>query len=111
MSPTGFLPAAHNPSPFQGTALLGNHRALVFLAIAFEIDHHPITGFLELMGAGGVGEKGGKVPAFSVGMHDGEPGFSPGVEAARRDGFQLKPPWRRQADLNLKSPARPDDRR
>ena len=62
---------------------------LLALPLALEVKHDPIVGLARLMGAGGVGEEGGKRPRAAAGVQNRQPRLAFRVEAFGGDGVQV----------------------
>jgi putative phosphoribosyl transferase len=83
------LAPAHHAPAGERPAGLGDHRALPLPArVLVEVEHHPVAGAAEFVGAGGVGEQGREAPVAALAVEDGQPGLACGVEPPRRDPGQ-----------------------
>jgi hypothetical protein len=73
----------------QRSAVLGGDGALAFVAVALEVDDHPIANTTKLVGTVGVREQRGEMPAVFVAVKDRKPGGAIRVVSSGCDSREL----------------------
>jgi len=90
VSSRAFVFTAPNDSlPCKSARALRYDRALIFLAVAFEVDDDPIPCHPEIVRSRGVGEEGGERPSPTFAVKNWKPRAVLGVEAARGDPMEF----------------------